>query len=335
MSIEISKPSRLKQGDSVALVSPVNLPPKEYRADESIMLYLDSVGYKPLLFIASADTEKSRIDNFNNAINSGARALLPISGNRYGENLFHRLNYEAFEREKPIYCTFSAASALLLALHFRTGVTTFYGPHISFIHTQATFRENNFTVSSFWDTLTGRYEDVIRNLYSLPETPSDGENIPFVGINESQSRNIIASGRLLPVFLQSLEKAINKGVEVDFENHILVVESDEIGFERALEIIKRIKDKGNIQDSSAVILASFITHKKNPTNLELQKQLYDSREVGKFRNSVADTLGGNVPVIYGFPMGHLKYKLTVPMGVEATVDLESGDIKLEESLFSD
>ena len=124
-------------------------------------------------------------------------------------------------------------------------------------------------------------------------------------------------------------------MEVDFENHILVVESDEIGFERALEIIKRIKDKGNIQDSSAVILASFITHKKNPPNLELQKQLYDSREVGKFRNSVADTLGGNVPVIYGFPMGHLKYKLTVPMGVEATVDLESGDIKLEESLFSD
>lgn len=334
MSIETSKPSKLKEGDSVALVSPVNLPPKEYRADDAIMQYLISVGYNPSSYVASADTEKNRVDNFNNAINSDTRALLPISGNRYGENILHRLDYEAFQRNKPIYCTFSAASALLLALHFRTGVTTFYGPHISFIHTGASFRENDFTVNSFWNTLTGEEKSEITNIYSRSPIPTDGEPVPFIGTSESQTGNT-AKGRLLPSFLQSLERVIDKGVEVDFRNRIVIVESDETSFERALEIFESIKGQSNIQDASAIVLASFIIHKKSPPNPELQKQLYDPHEVEKFRKSIADTLSSNVPIIYGFPMGHLRYKLTIPMGIQATLNLETGDISLEESAFSD
>jgi len=333
MSIEISKPSKLEKCDSVALVSPVNIPPKEYRADDAIIQYLISIGYNPSTYIASTDTEKSRVDNFNNAINSGARALLPISGNRYGENILHRLDYEAFERNKPIYCTFSAASALLLALHFRTGVTTFYGPHISFIHTNATFRENNFTVNSFWNTLTGEQGNEITNIYSRTPVPADSEAIPFIGISNSQTNNT-ARGGLLPSFLQSLERAINNGVEVNFKNRIVIVESDEISFERAFEIFEQINSLSNIKDSSVIILASFITHKKNPPNPKLLRQLYDLHNVENFRRSVADILGNNVPVIYGFPMGHLRYKLTIPMGTEAIVNLETGDITLVESVFS-
>lgn len=334
MSIEISKPSILKAGDSVALVSPVNLPPKEYRADDTIVRYLISMGYNPSSYIASADTEKNRVDNFNRAINSDARALLPISGNRYGENILHRLDYDAFQKNKPIYCTFSAASALLLALHFRTGVITFYGPHISFIHNGASFRENDFTVNSFWNALTKESGNEIINIYSRFPKPINGEPIPFIGISESQTGNTVA-GRLLPSFLRSLERAINRGVEVDFRNRIVMVESDETSFERALEIFEDIKSQGNIQSASAIVLASFITHKKSPPNPELQKQLYNPHEVEKFRKSITDTLSNNVPVIYGFPMGHLRYKSTIPMGVRATLNLETGDILLEENVFSD
>lgn len=334
MSVEISKPPALKNSGSVALVSPVNLPPKEYRADDAIMQYLISIGYNPSSYVASADTEKNRVDNFNSAINSGARALLPISGNRYGENILDRLDYKAFQRNKPIYCTFSAASALLLALHFRTGVTTFYGPHISFIHSKATFRENDFTINSFWDTLIGKRRDEITNIYSRFPIPADGEPIPFIGISESQTGNI-ARGRLLPSFLQSLERTLDRGVEVDFRNRIVIIESDEISFERALEIFESIKGRSSIQDASAIVLASFITHKNNPPNPELRRQLYDLQEVEKFRRSITETLGNNIPVIYGFPMGHLRYKLTIPMGIQATLNLETGDISLEENTFSD
>lgn len=353
MSIEISKPFVLKQGDEVALVSPVNLPPKQYRADESIMRYLINLGYKPASFIASADTEKNRVNSFNAAINSGAKALLPISGNRYGENILRRLDYENFEKNKPIYCTFSAASALLLALHFRTGVCTFYGPHISFIHTNATVRENIFTISSFWNILTAKPRNkdefiyglngfgfsstaeavVMKNIFSRPDNSAGEETIPFIGINENQSSNT-AKGRLLPSFLRSLERAISSGVEVDFSNRILMVEADETSFERAADIFEKINKSSNISDVSAIVLASFVTYKKNPPNLELQKQLYAPNQVETFTKNIRKMFNDNMPVIYGFPMGHSRYKLTIPMGVDASLDLQTGDITLEESPFS-
>jgi muramoyltetrapeptide carboxypeptidase len=343
----------LKQGDLVALVSPVNLPPKQYRDDENIMQYLVNLGYKPASFIANTDTERSRVDSFNKAINSGAKALLPISGNRYGENILHRLDYEEFKKNKTIYCTFSAASALLLALHFRTGVCTFYGPHISFIHTSAAVRENTFTVSSFWNMLTAesRNDDefvygsngfrfnlrdgtvVMKNIYSRPDNLPGEESTPFLGINENQSNNT-AKGRLLPSFLRSLERAISSRIEVDFSNRILMVEADETSFERATEIFEEINRASNISDASAIVLASFITHKKSPPNLELQKQLYAPNQVETFTKNIRRMFNDNMPVIYGFPMGHSRYKLTVPMGVEASLNLQTGDITLEESPFS-
>lgn len=214
-------------------------------------------------------------------------------------------------------------------------------------------RENIFTISSFWNMLTAKPRNkdefiyglngfgfsltaeavVMKNIFSRPDNSAGEEIIPFIGINENQSSNT-ARGRLLPSFLRSLERAISSGVEVDFSNRILMVEADETSFERVADIFEKINKSSNISDVSAIVLASFVTYKKNPPNLELQKQLYAPNQVEIFTKNIRKMFNDNMPVIYGFPMGHSRYKLTIPMGVDASLDLQTGDITLEESPFS-
>ena len=141
--------------------------------------------------------------------------------------------------------------------------------------------------------------------------------------------------QFLPSFLQSLEKALASGIEVDFSDRIVLVESDEIGFERAFSILKKIKTEASLTEAAAIVLASFVTYKQNPPNEKLIRELSDRDNIRQFIDDVKRLTDDNLPIIYGFPMGHLKYKLTIPMGVEATLNSETGDITLLESPFEE
>jgi muramoyltetrapeptide carboxypeptidase len=357
MTSELLKPQNLKTSDKVALVSPVNLPPPQYRNDRNIVQYLYRKGFAVSNFIAPEDTPKSRADAFNAAIESGAKALFPVAGNRFGADIVDKIDYDSFQRLRPVFCTFSAASTLLLALQERSNVSTFYGPHISFIHSASTARENSYTITSFWNMLTRdnqciglektfgsyifRYRDgdelpTLRNIFSGENNLStiSSEPIPFIGERTHQSSPLVL-GKLLPAFLQSYCEALRMGIGIDFTKKVVMTEMDEVGFDAGLRLLAQLADSSNLKQASAVIFTNFITHKTNPPNQQLQKELYDPSRVEDFMFEARKIIGDNVPVIYGFPMGHSKYKLTVPMGIEAELNIENGDITLLESPFAE
>lgn len=354
MSAEISKPAHLETGDRVAIVTPASLPPNEYRADNKILRYLVEVRrLKPQNFTAESDTPESRAESFNNAVKRSVKVLFPLTSNRYSNDILDRIDWQLLKEAKPIFCTFSAASVLLHAIHERANLVTFYGPHISFIYNMARPRENVYTQSSFWNMLMAdnkaiglseetansifKWNDgqlTLKNIFDT-ETPNyDGEPIKFVGESVNQTGPHV-SGKLLPSFLQSLEKAFDFGIKIDFSNKIVIVESDETSYDDCYNIIERLALKSNISHASALILASFVTFKTNPPNEKLRAELYDEESVNKFTLKVRKLLKGRLPVIFGFPMGHLRYKLTVPYGLNANVNLETGDITLLESPYSD
>lgn len=350
---EFLKPLPLETNDPVGLVTPVNLPPKKYWANDKILEYLGNRGYIPEDFSSNGDTPRQRSDSFNRALESDCKALFPVAGNRYSKDILSKIDYDAFRRQRPIFTTFSAASTVLLALHYRANTGVFYGPHISFIHTQSQMRENQYTVSSYWNMLerSGDVEGVpdelaeytfkwntdegivLKNIFNagLDPTSIDSEPIPFIGKRNDQSSPKV-QGRLLPTFLQSLHRALEYGIEIDLKDRILLIESDEIGFEEADKIIDRVMKSSNLGSASAIVLTSFITH-TNPPNVGLEQELYNIDNINRFVKSTQDTVGDNVPVIFGFPLGHQKYKLTVPMGINAELNTETGDIELLEDVY--
>ena len=350
---QYGKPASLKTGDKVAIVNPLSVVPHRFRKQIAYSTeYLEQKGFVVVDRSSQDEQQFQRMTEFNTVLSDGSiKGIFPLTGNRFGEEVIEDVAYENLLKNRPVFTSFSAASSMLLAIHERGELVTFYGPHITFVNSRASYQENTFSTASFWNMLTKRsgkhglgsklgyyafrWRDnnlELRNIFSGDIDKYD-ERIPFIGLSQ-HTVEPVATGQLLPSFLQGLESAIDIGIDICFENKIVIVESNETSFEEAFEILSRIEKKKMLSNSQAVILASFVSRRDRP-NPQLERELYNQGEVVKFRDKVSDLLKGNVPVIYGFPMGHSRYKLTVPMGVSADVNLETGDIVLNESPFED
>jgi muramoyltetrapeptide carboxypeptidase LdcA involved in peptidoglycan recycling len=309
-----------------------------YLTDEEIRLnpyYINRRSF--LAFNNPSSIERARL--FNEAV-ACCHAVFPLVGNRFGMDIIHLIDYGAFRNRRPVIVTYSAASALLLILHLRTNTVVFYGPHIHFL---AGGYENDYTASSFWNLLRQKGQEansggnkllVLKNIYSDPEESHipPSEKIPFFGYKTNQVPPLVA-GKLTPVFLFSLKEVLEQGkTDFDPEGRILMVEADERNYDDCLAALQLAHQLTDLSKLSALVLASFIAFK--PESAALRDELLDPVKIQEFVLGVRKLLKDNVPVIYGFPMGHSKYKLTIPMGVQAKLNIETGNIVLEESPFS-
>lgn len=275
-------------------------------------------------------SSKERARLFNEAV-ANCEAIFPLVGNRFGMDIIDHIDYTVFRERKPILVTFSAASAFLLHLHLRTNTEVFYGPHIHFLAGY----ENSYTVSSFWNLLEQKNpSSALKNIYSSVDKQNipSPERIPFLSYKTDQGSPLVA-GRLIPVFLFSLEEVIKQGnTDFDPSGKILMVEADERSYDDCLTALQSIHQQTNLSNLSALVLASFIAFKSESSIL--RKELLNPVKAQEFALRVRRLLKDNVPVVYGFPMGHSKCKLTIPMGIQVELDIETGDINLKENPFS-
>ena len=304
-------------------------------------------------FLARSNVSpKERAQLFNDAV-MNCDAIFPLVGNRFGIDVINHIDYGRFKQHKPIFVTFSAASAFLMHLHLKTNTVVFYGPHIHFLAGY----ENSYTVHSFWNFLKQENQgvdisgdtvekyvyrkeenspSVLKNIYSATKNMQMplSEKIPFLSLRADQSPSSV-TGKLMPVFLFSLQEALTQNDSIDFnpEGMILMVEADERSYDDCFAALQSVHQRTDLSKLSALVLASFIAYKSESTSLG--NELVDANNVKKFVLRVRELLKDNVPVIYGFPMGHSKYKLTIPMGIQAELNIETGDITLKESPFSD
>ena len=195
--------------------------------------------------------------------------------------------------------------------------------------------ENDYTVSSFWNLLKQRGSQyVLSNIYSIAEEQSllSSEKIPFFSYRTNQTSSLVA-GKLMPIFLFSLTEIVKQG-RTDFnpEGMILMVEADERNYDDCFAALELVHRQTDLSKLSALVLASFIAFKSE--SIALRNELLSPVNVQGFVLRVRRLLKDNVPVVYGFPMGHSKYKLTIPMGVQAELDIQTGNITLKESPFS-
>jgi len=289
-----------------------------YITDESSVRFNPYNATRRSFLTSDGSSVEERARLFNEAVEK-CRILFPMVGNKFGLDVVDLIDYSRFARNKPIFTTFSAASAFLLKLHFQTNTVVFYGPHIHFLAST----ENKFTESSFWNFINQVSNwDRMQNNYS-----------PFFGYETEQS-GVSVVGKLMPMFLFSLEEIVKRGrLDIDPKNKILILEADERSYDECLEALKVIHSGVDLTKLSALVLASFATFK--PDSEELGGELSKQDNIIEFVAKTRKLLKGNTPVIYGFPMGHSKDKLTIPMGITAELDLHSGDVILKENPFSD
>lgn len=129
-------PNRLKAGDTVGLVGPANATFHTYELDIA-RDSLEALGLKVRVgehlrdrhgYLAGRDRDRAAdINAFFR--DSSVAAVLPIRGGWGSARLLPLLDYDAIRRNPKVIAGYSDITALLIAIHARTGLVTFHGPN--------------------------------------------------------------------------------------------------------------------------------------------------------------------------------------------------------------
>ncbi|MFN9151615.1 MAG: LD-carboxypeptidase [Bacteroidota bacterium] len=211
------------------------------------------------------------------------------------------LDFEAIRQAGKIIMGFSDITALLIAAHQLSGVVTFHGPVAS-----STF--DSFTVQSL--------QGVILPENAPPLTTFTNSRLTVIGEGKAQ-------GRLTGGNLALVVSTLGTKFEIDTADSILFLEEVNEEPFRVDRMLTQLWLAGKLQAAKAVALGNFRDCEARGTSisgpsLSLQ-QVFEQRLA---------SLG--VPVVYGLPFGHVKSKLTLPLGVNAELDATARTFRVLE-----
>jgi muramoyltetrapeptide carboxypeptidase len=193
----VVKPRRLAAGDTVALVAPANATFQSVEL-EIARESLQALGFKVLVgghlrdrhgYLAGQD--KDRAADINRFFaDASVRAVLPIRGGWGSSRVLPYLDLDVIRRNPKVVLGFSDISALLLAIHARTGLVTFHGPN-------GMGRWDAFSVDSFKRVLMQGESILLENPRELNErnvlTPIDNRPMTITG---GKARGRLLGGNL-------------------------------------------------------------------------------------------------------------------------------------------
>ncbi len=308
------RPPRLKPGDTVGLVIPSSAQWDPMGVD-ILLDSLTALGLKGKLgqhvfdrrgYFAGRDEDRAHDLNAMFA-DPQVNAIHCIRGGWGAARLLPLLDWAAIARTPKILVGYSDITALLLALHAKTGLVTFHGPN----------------GSSAWNTF---------NLDWMKRVLWDGEAAVFANAKEAddtlvpvknRTRTITggrARGRLLGGNLTVLTAIIGSGYLPDFRDSILFLEDVEEAPYRLDRMFTQLKLAGILGQLAGVIWGTCDGCKPG--------EGFGSLTIPDVLNDHIATLG--VPAFSGAMIGHVSRQFTLPVGVDVELDADAGTLTMLE-----
>jgi muramoyltetrapeptide carboxypeptidase len=309
------RPPRLTAGNRIGLVAPGG--PLLERDDLTRAEELcRALGYEPVLgknayrrlgYLAGTDEE--RLADLNGAIQeSSIDAIWCIRGGYGSIRLLDRVDYVALARRPKALIGFSDATALLNAVTRLTGVVTFHGP-------VARAAMPEFSRRHFQRVLAEA--DSPGRLDRLPQ-PADVLVSPenrIVALCGGTAEGPLAGGNL--TLLQCL---IGTPYFPELAGAILFLEDAGEDLYRVDRMLAHLRLIGALRRLAGVLTGRFTDLKRSCGDGALG---FDEVLASYF-----EPLG--IPVVYGFPVGHIEAQWTLPLGVRARLDADAGEVELLE-----
>ncbi|MCA9764473.1 MAG: LD-carboxypeptidase [Gemmatimonadetes bacterium] len=308
-------PPRLAPGATVALVAPSG--PLLERDDLTRASELcEAMGYVPRLgphagdaygYLAGRDDD--RLADLNAALTDpGIDAVWCIRGGDGMNRIVHRIDFEGFARRPRPVIGFSDITVLLLALWQRTGVVTFHGPI-------ARAPMPKFQRWHFDRVLTSIAPAGPLGRPAPPGdtlVPTSGRIYPLVGGR--------ARGRLVGGNLTLVQALLGTPYAPDTDGAILFLEDVGEDVYRVDRMLAHLRLAGMLDRLAGVAIGRFT---------ELDRST-PSGALGL--DEVLHTYFGTrgIPVVVGFPFGHIDDQWTLPVGVLAELDADRGELSLLE-----
>lgn len=353
----ISKiPRPLQQGDGVALVNPAGVLPERFKNQHGyVKTHLEELGFtvKDLVIESGWEDAQRRNETLLAAFTDPqVKAILPLCGGARIYDVLPLIDYDVLTSHPKIICGSSELSVLMTTIAEKASMVTFFGPHLNFLNPKASKLENRFTVRSFWNMLQWDWHGrnglskneayhffaaprkqvspvMIRNIYRDPTRIVNDryrDNFYYAS-NPEQS----VTGKLLIGSLEALARLCEEGLMSDVTGKIVMLDSLDMSLETVAKLFQRFNARCNLSRAAAVVFSSLA--ERTDRDSLLYPELRDPNLVKNFLQVIANILGGKPPLFHGFPVGHCAYKLTLPIGITASIVAETGDLLLMESPY--
>jgi muramoyltetrapeptide carboxypeptidase len=302
------KPPALESGDTIAISSPAGAVWDEAQI-EKFSSILQSSGFKVKrgetlkqkygYFAGTDELRASEINSF--FLDKEVKAIFCMKGGWGCARIFDKLNFEMIKNNPKILMGFSDITSLLIAIYSRTGLATFHGP----------------VGNSGWNEFTTDYVkrvlvDKEKVIYSYPEADPD----KFYTINPGKAKGILVGGNLTV-----LSAMMGSGYIPSWKNKILFVEEtgeEPYRIDRMLTQLKQSGVLGNIN--------GFVFGKCVKCEAEEPLKAFTLRQVLEQHLKPL-----KIPAFYGAMIGHIANKYTIPVGIQAEMNAETGGLRLLES----
>ena len=301
---------RLTPGATIGIVSPAG-PPDLELLDAGIEL-IRARGYRVIeadhvrdrclpdvpTYLAGAD--RDRADDINRMLAREDVDAIICSRGGYGSiRLLDRIDWEPLRRRPRPFVGYSDVTSLHLAIEREVGIPTVYGPMVCSLP-----KLSDEAYAWFWKLLEGDVEALI-----VPTGDRAATIQTIVGG--------VARGKLAGGCLSLLAHACGSRWAPSFGGKIVVIEDIGEAIYRADRYLWQLKHAGALDGATGFVIGELTGWEKFEAETPLNSPETLVREF-------FGALGK--PTVYGFPFGHVPDPLALPLGVEAQLDADNGEL---------
>jgi muramoyltetrapeptide carboxypeptidase len=312
------KPKALRRGDSISVVVPAG-PVNRERIDRALGR-LQNGGFRTKTYGDInrsqgylAGDDKTRADELMAAFQDPETTAVWCARGGYGiSRLLDRIDFDLIRRHPKVLIGFSDITALHVAIHQRTDLVTFHGPNLQ-------------------DGFGGQEEMPAANEAALwqavladkQSNTAQGYIYDFTALERVELRTLrggASRGRLAGGNLSVLAGLMGTPFEIDTAGRILFLE--EVG-ERLYRIDRYLSQLwlgGKLQAAAGVLIGSISFNDDEPAE--------SADGVAALLENYFGRL--DVPVLAGFPAGHAKHNLTLPVGALVEIDAGKKNVRVCE-----
>ena len=309
---DLLRPARLAAGDVVGLVDPASATWEPIDVDivEDTLTALGLVAKRGAHLLdrrgslAGSDRDRAA-DVMAMFTDPSVKAVLPVRGGWGCARILPHLDFEAIRRNPKVLMGYSDLTALLLAIHARTGLVTFHGPNGA--------SEWNATSADFFTRVVLKAEAV-----TFTNPREKGETLAQTEYRTKTITPGVVSGRLLGGNLSVLTALLGSPYLPDFRDAILFLEDVNEAPYRIDRMLTQLALAGVLKAARGVIWGTC--HECEPD------AGFGSLTIPDLLDDHVKPLG--VPSWRGALVGHIDRQFTLPIGADVEIDATAGSIRM-------